>query len=166
MPARITPVQGDGSIIKSLEQVDTGAIPKILVEQTVDLFHKTGGLPETIAAIAGLPGEVAPSGMSGEIIPGDTQAQFQENTIEGCTGVSRRATLAVISRARDKGANDGPLFVGQIHVFEAVILSRYTMECCWNYSVLTSRSKCLPRWNYSRKTSPRTPLCGASRARA
>jgi hypothetical protein len=131
LPARITPTEGDGALtpsvtitprigifdLEDLEQIEASAITEILVEQAVDLLHETGALPATVAAIAGLPGRITITSIRGKVIPGGTHTQLPEYSIESCTRISRWATAAVRGGGGNKGLDESPLFVSQVHFF-------------------------------------------------
>jgi hypothetical protein len=142
LPARITPTNGDGSlttsgiktprigifVLECLEQIEASAITEILVEETEDLLHETGALPATVAAIAGLPGGVTITSIRGKVIPGGTQTQFPEYSIESCTRISRWPTAAVRGGGGNKWLDESPLFVSQVHVFNEGIFGLKKIE--------------------------------------
>ena len=114
--------------VEVLGQVDTSTIPEVLVEEAINLIHETGALPATIAAIAGLPGRITITSIRGKVIPGGTQTQLPEYSIESCTRISRWATAAVRGGGGNKGLDESPLFVSQVHVLEVSIFGLKKMK--------------------------------------
>ena len=142
LPATSTPTEGDGARtasginiprndtfdLEDLEQIEASAITEILVKKAVYLIQETGALPATITAIAGLPGGVTPNSVRRKVVPGGTQTQFPEYSIESCTRISRWATAAVRGGLGNKGLDESPLFFSQIHVLEVSIFGLKKIE--------------------------------------